>query len=372
MKVLYITDQMYLHGGGERVLTNKANYFIDNGIAEVYIVTSEQKGNAPCYPIKSEVIFEDLAINYNRAISYFYPYNFIKIPKHFFRLNRIINKIKPDVIVTLSAQFDYYFLPFIHKKIPKIKEFHSSRHYASLSRKRNRSVLRRLMYRFNDYIESKYDRLAILTNDEQQYFKSQNTVVIPNSYTNYPKNKSDLTSKIAVSAGRIAPVKQFDKLIVAWWHIAQTHPDWRLEIYGKGEEQDVKLLQKMIDDFNIGNQVKLCGETNDLESKMLNSSLYVMSSKTECFPMVLLEAMTCGLPIVSFDCPHGPGNIITDDGVLVEMDNEKKLAEAVVSIINNTKDHKEKGNRSRENVKRYSLEKICNQWSELFVRLMNS
>ena len=92
MKILYITDQMYLHGGAERVLTNKSNYFIENKKADVYIITSEQKENLPCYPIHSDVVFEDLGINYNREISYFNPSNFYKIPKHYFRLKKVIKK----------------------------------------------------------------------------------------------------------------------------------------------------------------------------------------------------------------------------------------------------------------------------------------
>ena len=144
IKVMYITDQIYKHGGGERVLTNKSNYFIDKKIAHVTIITSEQKEKPPCYPINSEVIFRDLKINYNRSVSYFSPLNFIKVLKHYLRLKKNIKKYKPDVIITLSSQFDFYFLPFICKKTPKIKEFHSSAYGKVIKRKKNASFLRNL------------------------------------------------------------------------------------------------------------------------------------------------------------------------------------------------------------------------------------
>ncbi len=374
MKILYITDQIYLHGGVERVLTNKSNYFIENDKAKVYIVTTEQKDNLPCYPINSDVVFYDLDINYHRSVSYFRLANLIKVPKHFFRLKKIIKKIKPDVVITLSNQFDYYFLPFIHKKIPKIKEFHSSRYYSNLERIQNKSFFRKIFYALNDYIESRYDYLVLLTKDEQQYFKSKNTVVIPNALSNYSNETSDLKNEIAISAGRIAPVKQFDKLIKTWSYVAATHPNWKLEIYGEGDDRDIKELQSLINKYNIKDKVKLCGSTDKLEIKMLNSSLYVMSSQTECFPMVLLEAMNCGLPIISFDCPHGPKNIITHniDGVLTERDSEKELADAIISILEDPNDLKNKGKMAKENVKRFQPDYVMEYWINLIDLSINS
>ncbi len=372
LKVLYITDQIYLHGGGERVLTNKANYLIENNLAEVYIVTSEQKQNTPCYPISSKVIFEDLEIDYNRSVSYFKWINFKKIPKHFFKLRKAIHSIQPDVIITLSTQFDFYFLPFIKKSIPKIKEYHSSRYFNNKKRESNTSSIRSFVYKLNDYIEGEYDALAILTQDEKQYYRSNNTVVIPNALTTYPDVQSTYTNKCVISAGRIAPVKQFDKLINTWSLVAEVLPDWVLHIYGGGEVSEINYLQELIDSKNLDRQVKLCGSTNDLETKMLNSDLYVMSSQTECFPMVLLEAMSCGLAVVSFDCPHGPRNIITDnvDGVLTENENEALLAKAIISIIKAPDALKKKGNMARESVKRFNADYVMHQWIELFNSLI--
>ena len=224
---------------------------------------------------------------------------------------------------------------------------------------------------FNDFVESKYDYLAVLNKDEKKYFKSINTIVIPNSYTDYSSIKSSLKNKTAISAGRIAPVKQFDKLILTWEIVIQNNPDWILEIYGDGENEEKKELQNLINKKNLNNNIKLCGKTNQLDSAMLKSSLFVMTSQTECFPMVLLEAMSCGLPIVSFDCPTGPKNIITDviDGYLVKHNDIFELANSISNLINNPVKMRNFGEKGRENVKSYSKENVMNLWINTFTKL---
>lgn len=368
MKIVYYTDQTYLHGGIERVLANKVNYLANQPGFDIHIVTSEQRGKVSCYPMDKRVTYHDLGINYDRKKSYFHPNNFKKAPKHFFALKKKLKEIQPDVVVVCNFAFDFYFIPYILPKIKKIKEFHSSRYYHTLQRKQTKSFVKKLVYKINDFIESKYDYLAILTKDEQQYYASDNTVVIPNGLTSYPDQVAELKNNVAVSAGRIAPVKQFDVLIKTWALVKDKRPDWQVQIYGKGEKKDIDGLQKLITDLGVEEQVKLCGETNDLQSKMLDASLYVMSSQTECFPMVLLEAMSCGLPVVSFDCPHGPSNIVLDgeDGILTPSYDEQQLADAILSLINDQERHKKMGKMARENIKRFQPDYVMDQWNAIF------
>lgn len=368
MKILYYTDQVYLHGGIERVLANKVNYWVNEKGFETHIVTSEQRDNPPCYQMDEKVIFHDLKINYNRKISYLNPFNLIKTFGHFFKLRRTIKKINPDVIIVCNFAFDFYFIPFIIPKITKIKEFHSSRHFDSLSRTHNKSLLKNIYYRLNDYIESKYDYLALLTKDEQPYYSSNNTVVVPNALTNFPYKTASLNSKKVISAGRIAPVKGFESLIQSWKLIADKNIDWSLDIYGEGEPEYVNSLQNLINSLDLQHKVNLCGSTNNIEDKMLNASIYVMTSKTECFPMVLLEAISCGLPIVSFDCPNGPRNIIIngEDGILVEDNNIENFAKALMKLIDNKELRLKMGKQGRINIKRLMPSEVMAKWLKLF------
>ena len=368
MKILYITDQIYLHGGGERVLTNKSNYLIENGEAEVHIVTSEQKGFEPCYSINPEVILHDLNINYNRAISYFDMNNLIRIPKHYYRLNKLIEKVQPDVIVTLSTQFDFCFLPYMHTNIPKVREFHSSRHYRSLTRNTGQSIWESIKFFVEDYVELGYDLLSILTKDEKQHFKSKNTVVVPNCYTNYPSKISRLENKKVISAGRLAPVKQFEKLIDAWKIVINRFPDWHLDIYGDGEYCYILKLKQQISKLNLNNHIIIHHSTNALEKELQNSSIYVMSSETECFPMVLLEAMSCGLPIVSFDCPNGPRNIVQNNitGLLCQHNCIEDLAANIIVLIVDSSRRVKLGRNARLDVRKFSPKNVMKSWLTIF------
>jgi len=364
MKILFYTDQTYKHGGIERVLTNKINYLVKQQNYEVHLLTTEQKNKTHCYTTNNKLITHDLGINYHRETSYFHPKNLLKVPFHFFRLKKQLKQINPDIVIT--PHYDFSF--FLHKKSKKIKEYHSSKYFESKNRNNNKSIFKNILYKLNDFIESKYDNIIILTKDEKQHYKSNNTIVIPNGIDDISKQTAKLINKTAISAGRIAPVKGFDKLIDTWHIIAKKYPDWKLEIYGDGEATYIEKLQKQINKLNLQKQICLCGQTDNLKDEMLEASLYVMSSKTECFPMVLLEAQSVGLPIVSFDCPYGPRNIITNnqDGILVEDQNNDKLANAIMILIENENIRIEMGQMAKLNIKKLQEKEVMNKWFKLF------
>jgi len=368
MKILYYTDQIYLHGGLERVLTNKFNYLTKNTNHEVHLLTFQQKNKPVCYPINGQVNFHDINIDYDRKLSFLHPKNILKAPKHFIKLRKKIKEIKPDVIIVCNYEFGFYFIPFLSGNAKTIKEYHSSKHFYDLLQKQNKNILKKVIYKVSDYFESKYNHLALLTKDELNYYKSKNKIVIPNAITCLPNTVSSLNNKTVISAGRIAPVKAFDKLIKSWQWVAQKHPDWILEIYGDGDPSFILGLNNLIDSLNLHGKVILCGSVNNLEHKMINASMYVMSSETECFPMVLLEAMACGLPVVSFDCPNGPRNIIShnEDGILVPYNNMEALAETIIELISKPDKRKYFGENARKNINRFNSDVVMGKWLDVF------
>ncbi len=218
-----------------------------------------------------------------------------------------------------------------------------------------------------DFAESRYDKLVILNKDEASYYKSNNTIVIPNPLTFYPETVSDVTHKKVIAARRIAPVKGYDILIEVWKRIHPKHPDWKLEIYGSGEAFYIDTLQEKINVLDLQKSVSLMGATNNIKDKMLQSSIFAMTSHNECFPLVLLEAQACGLPIVSFDCPHGPRNIIDqNNGILVPLYDQVTFSSSLSDLMGDKEKRKKMSENARKNSMNYRLDDIMNQWVMMF------
>jgi len=358
---------MYLHGGIERVLSVKANYLASDKTNEIYIVTTEQKKKDSCYSLNSNIHIQDIEINYNRTKSYFHPENLKKLPNHIFRIRKKIKEINPNVVVVCSHSTDTYFLPFILKKIPKIKEFHYSKFIEEIYRLPNAKSKKKYFLKFTDYVESKYDKLVVLNKDEQKYYKSKNTIIIPNPLTFFPDSVSNLESNLFIAAGRIADVKRFDLLIDIWEIVSQKNSLLKLHIYGFGDLKYIEFLKNKIKEKKLENTILFKGSTDNIKEKMLDAMAYVMTSKNECFPLVLLEAQSCGLPVISFDCPHGPRNIITENsGILISMSNKKQFAKAVVEIASNIQYRNVMGKMARENSLNYKIDKVMPMWIKLF------
>ena len=169
-----------------------------------------------------------------------------------------------------------------------------------------------------------------------------------------------------ISIGRYSEQKGYDRLIEAWIKVNRKHPDWHIRIYGEG--QDRNSLQELIEKHHIENSFSLCPPTKSIQEKYLESSIYVMSSRFEGLPMALLEAMACGVPCISFDCPYGPAEIITpeEDGILVKNGNTDELADAICRLIEDTDKRIRMGKQAQKNIQRYSREEVMKLWDELF------
>lgn len=360
MKIIFNTDQIYLHGGIEKVMATKANYLANQPEMEVYIVTTEQNGNTPCYPLDKKIKLVDLGVNYNRSKSYFSWENIKKAFKHFDRQRKLFRVLQPDVVISPNFNFDHYWLPFIYRRARKIKEIHSSRYNWSPS----------LRNRLSAWSEKRYDAVVVLNKDEANYFQSDNVVIIPN-----PIEKREgwclLENKQVIAAGRIAPVKGFDELILAWKEVHVQHPDWRLHIYGQDYAGTQNQLQQLIDQSGLQEMVVFMDSVDDLPQTMLDYSVYAMSSVTECFPMVLLEALSVGLPIVSYDCPNGPRNIVTDgrDGVLVKERHSKALAASLTQLMADRELRLAMGHEAKSNAVHFHTDSVMQKWLSLLTEI---
>ncbi|WP_051761982.1 glycosyltransferase family 4 protein [Microbispora rosea] len=192
---------------------------------------------------------------------------------------------------------------------------------------------------------------------------------IPNALTPAERAPAALDGKIVVAAGRLTRQKGFDLLIEAFAAIVEKHPDWQLRIYGDGKER--AKLQRQIHRLHLYNHVFLMGGTTTLEQELAKGAIFVLSSRFEGFGMVLIEAMAHGLPAASFDCPHGPADIITHggNGLLVPPENVTELAAAIDSLITDASLRHILGTSAKASVTRYHIDHIRRQWEHLFTEL---
>jgi glycosyltransferase involved in cell wall biosynthesis len=189
---------------------------------------------------------------------------------------------------------------------------------------------------------------------------------MPNGVADTAGLRAELDAKVVIAAGRVTPQKGFDRLLPAWAEVVREHPDWELRIFGNGSSK--KRLRKQIEELGIGDSARLMGFTPRLNEELAQSSLYVMSSRREGFPMVLLEAMGVGLPVVSFDCPTGPRDIVREgvDGHVVPNGDGHALATAMSGLMADDARRKAFGAAAVEGAARYDIANIAARWEELF------
>jgi glycosyltransferase involved in cell wall biosynthesis len=177
---------------------------------------------------------------------------------------------------------------------------------------------------------------------------------LPNSVPDPALPPADSTAKVVIAAGRLVPVKRYDLLIEAFARVAAVHPDWQLRIYGKGEEQP--RLRELIERLGMWNNVFLMGAATPMEAEWAKGSIGAAASNFEPFGMTIVEAMRCGLPVVSTDCPYGPGEIIADgtDGRLVPVGDRDALAAALLDLVGDDERRRRMSRAALDNARRFA------------------
>lgn len=363
MKVMVLADRLDIAGGLERSLANKVKAWCDEG-RDVHVVTISQEGG-DYYCIDARVTRSNIGVYYNGQISLLTFANIRHAVRHFIALRKLYREIRPTHIVHCGYGFDFYFLPFISRRSFLIKENHSSRYKPE----NLRGLFNRLKERIRYWFDSSFDASVFLNNEEARLSGLRNTVVIPNALAERRVLDRDCRKQV-ISAGRICAVKGFDRLVEAWALAAPQLPNWHLTIYGDGATADVLELHKKISYLGLSERVSVRASTIEIIERMAESSIYAMASRSECFPMVLLEAMQVGLPIVAYDCPTGPRNIIAsgDTGFLVADGDAKGFADALVRLAQHPDLAVAIGSKARHAALRYTSGDIATMWSVLFAR----
>lgn len=377
MKIIYCILGLYNPGGMERVLLNKVRWICDNTGWEVVVVTTDQRGREPFYRFPEKVRFIDLNVNYTddngKGIVGKTTGYLKKRRLHRKRLSSLLKAEKPDITVSLFP-CESSFIPAIKDGSKKVLELHFSKNFrVQYGRKGIFGFIDRMRMRQDERLVRKFDSFVVLTHEDAgNWGKLSNLSVIPNAVSQVPQETSRLDFKRVIAVGRLDFQKGFDRLINAWHILLNKYPnlnDWVLEIFGQGEWHGY--LTTLIKEKSLESNIRINRPTDNITSEYLSSSILAMTSNYEGFGMVLVEAMSCGLPCVAFDCPCGPSEIITnnEDGILVSNGDTKAFANALASLMLDDEKRKRMGEAARESVARFSESSVMQQWERLFSRL---
>lgn len=219
----------------------------------------------------------------------------------------------------------------------------------------------------------KFDCSVLLTERDRQGYKGlMNTAVIPNPITVFSEKMSPLTNKVVLAVGRLGIEKNFTELVEIWAMMAKDYPDWTLRIVGDGYEKEA--ICRAIQKYGLEAQVELLPFTNKIQEHYCGASVYAMTSVFESFGLVLVEAASIGLPLVAYDCPCGPSDIIKDgeDGFLIPMHDKDAYSKALRRLIEDESLRKRMGANAEKNSERFSLDAVMHQWEELFAKLVGA
>lgn len=376
-KIVFCTPALYMAGGVERVLTLKANYFAEHFGYNVTIILTEGKDKPLFYPLSDKV----KVVNLNIGFEELWTCSFIKKIFVYLKKQRIykellkqeLMRIRPDITISLLRR-EINFLTSIKDGSKKVGELHVNRSNYRNFEQDDTNFLKNLFSQLwmSNLVSNlkRLDKFVVLTEeDHQNWPELDNVVVIPDPLTFSSSTYSPLTEKRVIAVGRYVYQKGFDLLLKSWAIVEKKCPDWMLTIIGQGERLQYDTL---IDELNLDRKrCKLLGPTERIQKEYMSSSFLVMSSRFEGFGMVLVEAMSCGLPVISFDCPCGPKDIIQNhiDGILVEKGNIEKLAEAIIWMIQHPEKCKVMATKAVDNVQRFKIGQIAEQWKSLFESL---
>ena len=372
MKIVYCIDSINHLGGTQRVTVTKANALSEISGNEVWIIVADNSGKR-FFELSPSVHFVDLAINYYeddwKSILHVLKGILFKRPKHRKKIFAVLKDIKPDIVITVGTS-EKYFITRFKGGSACIREVHSIKYYRRLHA---RSFVQRTIAWMGDLLDFKftirrYDRVVVLTKSdlERNWSECKNAISIPNPVIPIASGTSSLSNKRIVTAGRLVPIKGFSSLIRSFKIVISRFPEWQLDIWGEGPCRSS--LEEEIDRCGLSGRVHMRGPSNDIQKEMVSDSIFVCTSQFEGFGLTIVEAMSCGLPVVSYDCDFGPGEIIEDgkDGFLVPVGDEDTLAERICSLIEDEGLRKRVGVAALEKSKKYNIENLIRTWMELF------
>ena len=372
MRILYVFHSLAYWGGIERILVDKMNYLASEYGYDIFMLTTGQGDHPIPYSLDPLVHLEDLNIRLHQR----YQYHGLKRLLVNWKLTRLfkkrlayqIIKLRPDVIVCTSASLlEIDIVTQLKGNIPLVIESHSI-----CQQTIGQGGIRK-MYDNYEYrrLLSKAQVLVALTEGDGLEWRQihPNVKVIPNLVHQNDGKLSSLNNKKVIWVGRLDYQKRPLEIVEIWKKVYPQFPDWCLDIYGEGEQlQELEYAVQQLD-MNI----HIHPPTTRIFDCYHESSILASTSLYEPFGLVIVESMSCGLPVVAYNCPYGPADIIMDgfDGYLVENNNQSLFANRLCHMMSNISIRKKMGENAVNSAKQYSANNIMPMWNELFKKIVS-
>lgn len=372
IKICYFIPSLWNAGGMERILTIKANYLVQKLGYEVTIVMTNQKNKDPFFELdksirlinipstsvtdsKEKSLVERLFRNNNKS-------------EYKIFVKNLLERETYDFCISMMGGAEFGFLPTIKDKSIKIAELHFSIGYNKLM---SSNILEKIYHYIVEqkfyFYARRYAKVVVLTKKDKenliQYVR--NTIVIPNPITVTPETLANNDNKVIIFVGRFEFEKGVDLLLNIWEIVTKQIEGWELRIFGSGsEESEIKkaIYAKKLSHITINHP------TSNISAEYEKASIFVMTSRSEGFPLSLLESMAFGIAPISFDCPNGPKEIIGEktNGILIENGNIKSFAEKLVDLIQDNDYRKEISTNARKRAAVFSVPEVMGKWIKLF------
>lgn len=373
MKIVYCTHSLYNPGGMERVLLNKVAYLRKHTDWHIIIVTTDQHHRPPFYPLPQGVHHIDLDINYSDDNHRHPPAKIAGYLRrrrlHRRRLTELLLRERPDITISLFPS-ESSFIPDIPDGSRKVLELHFCKFFRTQYRRLGLlGIIDRMRQKADERLVRRFDRFVVLTRQDRDYWgDTGNIEVIPNACATTDTTLSPLTQKRVIAVGRLDYQKGFDRLLQAWHIIQETgkFSDWHLDIFGQGEW--LYRLKGYIRANNLTATATINPPTDRIQEEYTRSSIIAMSSHYEGLPMVLIEAMSHGVPAVAFDCQCGPRDIISHgiNGLLARQDDVPELSRHLSALMDNYELRVRMGAEAMKVRERYSEHAVMQHWISLF------
>lgn len=373
MRLVYVCDALAVYGGMERVLTDKMNWLAAQDGFEVCVVTTEQGNHPLAFQLDERVVHSDLGVAFHRQYrvrAWLRPFVLLRLHRLYRRrLKEKLQELRPDILVCVRLSLLHDVLR-VKGNTPVIFESHASRR---CSRFEGDGLLRRLRVSFQQLDVKRVDRVVALTEGDAAEWRrlTPSVVVIPDVVSqNTTDSYSDGLAKSVIFVGRFSRQKDVPALLEAWRLVYERHSDWQLHVfgsYGDSYEQVTTCLGR------LAAGVVVHGPQSLTPREYARHSMLLLTSRYEPFGLVMVEAMSCGLPVVAFDCPYGPAGIITPgvDGLLVAERSPAAFADAVCSLIEQPDRRLAMGREAVSAARRYRAADIMPRWKQLFSEVYN-